>query len=454
MVQSSLFKTQISLSDYSYRRDIEHRLLISHLTVFEVEVLKEILHDSLTISIDHLSENLGVSPKKLIPVLDTLSRTKLFKRDNLTLKVDKEIRKYYESQMEKFEDDFEPNLEFLQSLLSNVPLHVLLLWYTIPRTSDNIFASIIEQCLLTPRTYRQYLLELQFADPIVHLIIEDLYKAPNYKLNSDEIITKYQLTRERFEEYLLLLEYNLVCCLSYNRIGDEWQEVVTPFSEWLEYLLFEKNSHPQYLKNNDSIQLACANEYGFIEDLAKVLITCQQNNLPINRVKKLNLTSPVHLKALEKKLYQLDFVKKSSKSVLIPSERGLIWASKPRSERITSLAVNPLNCVTSFDQSPLWNFRNVRLIEKSLRSLKPLEWVYLEDFLKGIHFPLGEREPITLRKRGKKWKYVIPEYNSEELEFVGRVIMERCFELGVVMIGQHNGQPCFYLTPFGNQFIH
>jgi predicted transcriptional regulator len=454
MVQSSLFKTQISLSDYSYRRDIEHRSLIAHLTVFEVEILKEILHDSLVISIESLSENLDVDPKTLIPILDSLSRTKLFKRENQKLIVDKEIRKYYESQMEKFEEDFEPNLEFLQSLLSKVPLHVLLLWYTIPRTADNIFAAIIEQSLLTPKIYRLYLQELQFANPIIHLIIEDLYKAPDFKLNSEQIINKYQLTREQFEEYLLLLEYHLVCCLSYNKIDDEWQEVVTPFSEWLNYLQFEKNARPKPLTNHPSIKKACENEFGFIEDMATVLKACQESNLPINQIKNLNLSSPNHLKALENKLFQLGFVKKSDKSALISTEKGLIWASKPLTERISTLATNPLNSITNFEQHSLWNFRNVRLIEKSLRSLKPSQWFYLEDYLKGIYFPLGEKEAVTLRKRGKRWKYTIPEYTSEDLEFVSRVIMERCFELGIVMVGQHDEQPCFYLTPHGNHFIH
>lgn len=454
MVQSSLFKAQISLADYSYRRDIEHRSLMAHLTVFEVEVLKEILHNSLTISIEDLAENLGVDSKELIPVLDSLSRSKLFKRENQKLIVDKELRKYYESQMEKFEEDFEPNLEFLQSLLNKVPLHVLLLWYTIPRTSDNIFASIIEQCLLTPKIYRLYLHELQFADPVVHLIIEDLYKAPDFKLNSDQIISKYELTREQFEEYLLLLEYHLVCCIRYNKVENEWQEVVTPFSEWLEYLQFEKNTHPKPIREHSSIKIASENEFSYIEDLTTIIQTCQQTPQSINQIKKLNLTSPVHQKALERKLFQLEFVKKNNKSLLEPTEKGLIWAAKPLLEKASSLAANPLNCVNCFDDHPLWNYRNIRLIEKSLRSLKSFEWIYLEDYLKGIHFPLGGKAAIALQKKGKRWKYAIPEYTSEELEFVSRVIMERFFEIGIVNIGQHEDKPCFCLTPYGSQFIH
>lgn len=453
MVQSSTFKTQILLSDYSYRRDIEHRVLISNLSVFEVDVLKEILHETLTIHIDQLADNLGVSQKKLIPVLDSLSRTKLFKRNDQILHVDKDLRKYYESQMEKFEVDFIPNLEFLQSMLNNVPVHVLLLWYTIPRSSDNIFASIVEQCLLTPKTYRSYLHELNFDDPVMHSIIQDLYKAPDYRLYSKEIIAKYQLTREKFEEYLLLLEYHLVCCLSYNKEGDEWQEVVTPFSEWLEYLRFEKRSQPNVLKNPETVKVACESDFGFVEDLTTVIKTCQKSKNLEEEIANLNLTSPVHIKALEYKLFQLDFVKKSGKSI-VPTERGLLWAAKSLQDRVSSLAVDPKNRISSYENSPLWNIRNVHLVEKTMRKLKPYEWVNLEEFLSGISVPIGNKDSIRLEKIGKKWKYILPEYSLDELEFFARIIMERCFELGLTKVGQQKGEPCFCLTQFGYHFIH
>ncbi|MFI5343006.1 MAG: hypothetical protein ACHQUC_02170 [Chlamydiales bacterium] len=455
MVQTSIFKTQIALSDYSYRRDIEHRVLISHLTVFEVEVLKEILHETLIIPIDQLAQNLEVEQSKLLPILDSLSRIKLFKRKDQTLIVDKELRKYYESQMEKFETDFEPNLEFLQSLLSKVPVHALLVWYPIQRSSNNIFSSIIEQCLFTPKIYRQYLYELEFEDPILHFIKEDLYLSPDYKLCSKQIIAKYQLTREKFEEYLLLLEYHLVCCLTYNKIGDEWVEVVSPFSEWLEYLQFEANARPKKIQDQKSIKSPCSNEFGFLDDLTTIIKAWQKQASPIKQVKKLNLSDEIQFKALESKLNQLGYVKKGSKGAsVVPTEKGLIWATKPLQDKISSMAVDPLNLISGFEDSPLWSVRNVRLIEKCLRSLKPLEWVYLDDFLKGVSAAIGDKEPIQLKKRGKKWKYSIPEYDANELEFIRKVIMERCFELGIVMIGQQKGRACLYLTPSGHQFIH
>ncbi len=71
----------------------------------------------------------------------------------MTLFVDKDVRKYFEAKVEKFDEDFQPNLDFLQSILNKVSIHTLPLWYPIPRSTDNIFASIIETYFSTPKIY-------------------------------------------------------------------------------------------------------------------------------------------------------------------------------------------------------------------------------------------------------------------------------------------------------------
>jgi len=35
---------------------------------------------------------------------------------------------------------------------------------------------------------------------------------------------KYGLSREKFEENMLILELHFVCCLRYERAGDNWDE--------------------------------------------------------------------------------------------------------------------------------------------------------------------------------------------------------------------------------------
>lgn len=248
-------KNKIVLSDYNYQLDIENRLLMANLTLFEVEVLQEIINHSLKISIKGLADEMDVSVDALKAVLPKLCKTKLFKYDAQTIEVDKEVRKYYEFQMEKFDEDFKPNLDFLQNILNKVPMPVLLDWYAIPRGSDNIFASIVEKNLLTPKIYRAYLDEIEFENPILKKMIKDLYESPDLKIYTSVFIEKYGLSREQCEEYLLLLEYHLVCCLNYEKVENEWTEVVAPFFEWNEYLQFEKASAPPSITDEKEITI-------------------------------------------------------------------------------------------------------------------------------------------------------------------------------------------------------
>jgi hypothetical protein len=453
MLTVSPRKTKITLTDYSYRRDIENRVLMSQLSVFEVNVIHEILHHSLRFPIEHLAEALEISVEELIPVLDKLSVTKLFKRQHMTLIVDKEMRKYFEFQIEKFDEDFVPDLDFLQNVLGKVPIHVLPNWYAIPRSSDNIFASIIEKYFLTPKIYRQYLNELQFDDPVLDAIVRDVYHAPHFKIAASELIDKYRLTRERFEEYLLLLEYHFVCCLSYNKVGDYWQEFVTPFAEWLEFLLFEARTKPVPLKGK--IEATYPTEFGFIKDLNTLLKACQSKKVLPKEVKGLVASTAAQQQMAVQKLIQVEFAIQTKTGRLAATAKGKAWLAKPVLDQMADLASDPLNTLSNAAEfGPLWSVRNLRLVKKSLRRLTPDEWVDVEQFLEGFISPIGDRGPITLTNRGKKWKYVLPTYSEKEKQFIRSVILEWLNELGIVATGMRQGRPCFYLTLLGNHFIH
>lgn len=450
MLHPTLRKNKIVLTDYSYQRDIENRVLLSHLSVFEVQVLQEILHHSLRFSVGQLAEILDTTIEKLLPILDKLSVIKLFKRQDLTVIVDKEMRKYFEFQIEKFDEGFKPDLEFLQNVLNKVPIHVLPNWYAIPRTSDNIFSSIIEKYFLTPKIYRQYLEDLQFDHPILAAIMRDVYQAPQFKISSAELMAKHGLTRELFEEYLLLLEYHFVCFLSYDKKGDYWEEVITPLSEWRDYLLFESNTKPIPLQG--VIEPTYSIDFEFIKDLNLILKACQDKKMTPQSIKGLKTQDTP--KMLQKAL-ELDFIQESKKGEISLSKKGLEWLALPIHEQVASLFIDPLNKLShSAEFESLENLRNIRLIKKSLKRVTPHEWIDLEQFLLGFIAPIAHKEHILLKNKGKNWGYALPTYTPQEREFIKSVIMERFGELGIVKTGMHQGQLCFCLTSFGYQLIH
>ncbi len=469
MPTAPLRKNKIVLSDYNYRRDIENRLFMAELSVFEVDVLQEILHSSIKISVKSLAEILEIDRDSIIPVVDKFSKTGLLMRREDTITVDKEMRKYYEFQVMKFDDHFEPDMEFLQGLLSKVPIHVLPTWYSISRTSDNIFNSIIEKYLLTPKIYERYLQELNFEDPVLTGIMQDVFQAPEFKIRSRTLREKYSLTRERFEEYMLLLEFNFVCCLSYNRVDELWKEVVTPFHEWKEYLSFLRDTSPQKILNENEISQSRASDFSFLIDIENTLKQAMTSPLPIQSIHSEWTLSPStisnfnpnfqappsyspqeYFRSILSKILILKLGNIQEEHLHVFPDKASEWLSKTYADRAMFLYRHPLNRL----RKPLCDLKiatdkNIREAEKSLRRILKLGWIYFDDFMKGMTSPIGNAEAVILKNKGKRWKYQLPYYTQDEKFLIEATILNRLFELGMVKVGLHQERVCFCVTSFG-----
>ncbi len=236
MLNTAVRKNKISLTDYPYKKDIANRLILADLSPLEVEVLQELLFQPSKCRISDLAQSVTCDEESLNQVLDTFSHIGLCIRQGDLLFTDKELRKYFEFHIVKFSNNFEPSFEYLQGLLTKVPISVLPIWYSIPRTSDNIFSSIVEKYLDTPKIYENYLSELIFDDRIIPQIIQDVFASPELKIEAAAIRERYKLTKEKLQEYLLLLEFHFVLASGFQ----DGKEVIAPFFEWAEYLRFQK----------------------------------------------------------------------------------------------------------------------------------------------------------------------------------------------------------------------
>ncbi len=246
-------KNKINLSDYPYEKDIENRLLMADFSTFDVEVLEEILFSPLKVAISKVARSLESPMDELSLSLQKIGACGLFTVEDDILIVDKEMRKYFEAHIQKFDEHFEPDMEFLQTLLKKVPIHALPLWYAIPRTSNNIFESIVEKYLFTPQIFQRFLSESHSDDPIFSKIIEDLFASPDLKIYADDLRKKYDLSKKSLEEYILHLEFHFIGCLSYAKVGEEWKEIISPFREWKDYLLFLQNAQPRPIEKSSPI---------------------------------------------------------------------------------------------------------------------------------------------------------------------------------------------------------
>jgi len=245
MVLATLSKnSQISLEPISSKKEIELRLFFGQLEPFQVQVLQEILNSSLKIPLSDLIEALGTNEKKISPVLDFFAKAGLFARKSDALFVDKEKRKLFETQMIKFDEDFEPGIQHLQSVINKVPLERVFDWYQLGKTTTNLLQSLIERIFQTPKLYERYLSELHFQDPLLQSIFNDLMASDELQLSCAAVRKKYKLTPEKFEEVALMLELHLAAFIRYLPEGN----ILQPLAEWRNFKMNLKNKLPKPLK--------------------------------------------------------------------------------------------------------------------------------------------------------------------------------------------------------------
>ena len=436
MLESTIRKNKVNLADYPVAQDVDCRLLMSDLSTFDIKVLEEILYSPLRISFKKLARSLECVEQELLASLKKFERVHLLTLTDDAIVVDKEKRKYFEFEITRFESDFKPDMEFLQGLLRKVPIHVLPTWYSIPRTSSNIFESIVEKYLLTPHIFQRFIQELHFSDPVLNNIIQDVYNSPDFKVSSSDIISKYNLTAKAFEEMILLLEFHFACCLTFEKEDDHWLEYVTFFHEWKEYLCFFKATEPVCIAPQE-IDVQNDSDFAFIEEMSDLLLQAKLRPIEVAGTAAVEKLSLLKLAAIsDGKLQVLD--------------AGDTWLDLSLENRSLFLYRHPHNRILSLKTV---SERLIREAEKSVKRVLHGGWVYMDDFLKSVIIPLNEQSVVMLKKLGKQWKYTLPSYSEEEKILIRATIFEWLYEFGMVTIGKCQGKDCFAMTPFGRFFF-
>jgi len=433
-------KNKVVLSDYNYSQDIENRLFLADLSLLEVEVLTELLDGSLKTSLKNLSEaHKTTEINQLKSALEKLGSTKLFTTQGDIITIDKEQRKYYEAQIIKFDDDFKPGMEFLQSLLSKVPIHILPNWYSLSGASDHIFNSIVDKFLLTPKIYERHLIDLKFDDPILNKLVSEIRVAPNFKIYSKDLISKYKLTREQFEEYVLELEFNFVCCLSYSHAENVWEEVLTPFYEWREYLQFLQKNSPHPILDVEKIERTHNHDFGFLLQLNSLL-----SNIMLKKHQVSNKATAEEKNLIDKLLF-LNLIENGT-SGLEALSLAAEWLKMPLADQAIVLYRKVL---ANKELSNSHTDKDLRQIEKNLKVIANTGWIFFDDFKKGFIKPLGNKKPTTLMKTGNRWKFTPPTFTESDFAFIEKAIFIRLYETGMVKTGVYENKRCFSVTSFG-----
>lgn len=451
-------KIKISLTDYNYKEDIQNRLILKSLSEDSLQILEEILCSSLQFSFESLSNNLDLSESELYPIIETLAPLNLFNFDGRTITVDKDKRKYFETQITRFEDSFKPNIEFFQNILKSLPIEVLPNWYHVPRSSNNIFQSIIEKYLITPQIYQRYLAEMISGSEMMGEIAKEVLDHPKLEVPVKNILEKFSLNRAEFEEMALLLEFNMLAFISFSN----GVEVLTPFYEWMQYQSFIKETAP--LSISEEVIPFRKYEYAFIQDMADLIALLDRSEIEVFYHKEKDAWTPLATSAAlieahipVNKEYSTKLINKLlilglaviEETFLKPTKAAKEWTQIPIMQRTHTTFKHPHNFLSTQKNSPLATQRVIIEIQKSLNTLSSFNWVYFEDFIKSTTIPLSEERQVSLKKVGKSWVYTLPQYTNEEKEFITYIICDWLFESGITQIGSANGKKTFRLTTLG-----
>ncbi len=472
-------KNKINLTDYDYEMDIKNRSFMSQFVSQDIELLEEILYGSIRIPLAKLAKNLDVTASELNVLLKKIEPTGLFTIEKDAIVIDKDMRKYYDYQVMKFDEDFKPNMNYIQGILRKVPIHVLPVWYAVPRSSNNIFESMVERYFKTPHIYERYLLELNLTEPVMAGIVSELFASKDLQLETREVIETYGLNRELFEEYMLHLEFSFVCCLKYIKQGDQYVEVIVPFHEWAEFLKFKQSHAPKPIDSKQTIDRKTTKPFQFIKDMAYLLEEIVHKPLPLKPsasendflfeedilsqlvvgcgmgpLKKDKLMQWQHyFSRLASRLTRLELTVRNDEK-LSPHHQAAHWLNMELEDKALYLYRHPQNRTLQMGFDPnLDTEKNVREAEKTLERIEVEGWFMIDKFLEGAICSIGQSGAVTLHKEGPNWSYRIPKYNPEEMQFMSYVIMQRLFEVGMVEVGVCNQQDCFKLLPFGRDTL-
>ena len=467
-----LRKNRINLSDCDVVKDIQTRLVLNGLNPVDVAVLEEILYHSVKFPIEDLEESLELPLQTIQTSLNKLHKTELFVIEGNTIIVNKEKRKYLETEFERFSDDFTPNLEFLRAILKRIPIHILPTWYQVPKATNNIFDSLVERYFINPHAFDRYLLEIAFQDEMLHAIAADVFASENLEMPAYTIIKKYGLSDEAFAEVMLFFEYSFVLFSKFRKEGEEYVQMITPLHEWREYLLFVKNTQPTSLPAELKIEKFSEDEYAFSTDMANILSICAKVPLSMQGSKidpkmypnlgqilegfdlkeELSLAE-AYLSRLVQKLttFKLAVVEAGR---LKAAEQAAAWICLDREKRAFNAYIHPSNQLMTSGFSPEINTsRNVREIEKSICRILNKDWVYFDDFMRGVLVSFSENSRFEIKREGSHWKFALPEYTKEERSFIETTILEWLFESGIIQTGTYNNKICLKITPLGKSLF-
>lgn len=458
---------KVILEDFDFKRDLHLRLVLEKLSIIEMSVLEEILYSPLKVSIEELCNHTDVHASEIIAILKALSPLNLFVVKEKFLLVDKEMRKYFEILIEKFSEDFSPNLDYFKELLKLVPIHCVVSWFHTPRTSNNIFESILEKHFKTPKTYSRYLKDTLADQPLLKDIVSYVANSPEGVVDASEILSNFALSEEELEEKILFLEYHFILASTYTQHKEGFKKHLSEFTEWKNHKANNPCSrYRSRVINEQDVKSRATEEFSFIKDMSLMLKICNQKSLKIVYNQKEELfyleeelksdlgftnSEPYYLARVINKNLLLGLVVIHN-DVLRQTSPATKWLETPIKQRTLITFKHPHNSLSHKSNFSFGRHdRNIIEVQKALSRLERDSWILFDAFLEDHLYRTNSLKQPKLVKNGRAWEYSSPDYDMEEIAFIKVVILDWLFESGIVIPGSYNGKDCFKVTSLGHE---
>lgn len=449
------------MEHYDYQKDINHALCIKKLSHKETEILEHLIYSSVSASLQKIANQTDTKIDTLLTILNKFQSIGLLKINGDTVSIDKEMRKSFEWQLEKYEDDYEPDFNTLQKNLKQVPIHVLPLWYSISRYANNIFESLIEKYLLTPQSFFRFLAELKIHHPQLVETAEKLFQSDFFEISLDNLACEYKFNENDLMKFVLLLEFNFIASLKYKKVNDGWQGFITPYKEWKEYLSFKRASCLTSIPHEFAIKTTVDQNIIFVNSMSHLMIEID-NHKPSFANKELELPlKKVMNDSLNEKFSQMTAIALSLNLILIKEERlqltpsGKEWllsTTESKNIYLYKYCFYKPFFISHIHES-LYSEKVAKDVEKSLHLLVKQDWVLFDDFVRASTISFDEDPCLMLQKTGKGWRYKIPSYKEEEISSLKKIFMHWLVKFGWIEIGYFDEKNYLRLTSLGKTYF-
>lgn len=449
-------KHQVNIMDYDYLRDVNNRIFLSSLSTFDVFVLDAILYSPLHTSLEALKEYLlnqdkSVNEKQLQATLAKLQKIHLLTitSDNM-IQVNKELRKYFEINIQRFEQKDVPGISLVKELFRLLPTHLLMQWYDVSNFSNNIFSSIIERYLSQAHFYMTHLTNVQGDNFLYKKILDIVFSAPDFCVNLSFLQEELGLSEQDLQASLLHLEYNLACVLSYRQSSqNSYIAIVTPFAEWRKYL-FATSCQPM----KELQEPPQENSSTYLKDFSDFVSEASRGQC-LDKVQQLSHSGDLALLPSHVKVAQRLGLIKIEENTIQLTRSGALWSEKELAEKQTLLFQHMhFCCLNNSEWHSIYINSTFEITKKVLLTLPASIWFSLSELINSI-VPLCKRgSSATLVREHQQWQYTLPNYPESFYKFLTLMIKLHFFHSGMIKTAVMNHQEIFCVTPLGKKILY